>query len=95
MDPGVRSARADELFAESATLSRYLEVEAALAACQAQLGVIPESAAQSIEALARVENIDRARYRQCVHPYLVLVAPAPRRRTGLVVDDYPTIIFFE
>ena len=64
MDPGVRSARADELFAESATLSRYLEVEAALAACQAQLGVIPEHAARSIEAFARAENIDRARYRQ-------------------------------
>jgi 3-carboxy-cis,cis-muconate cycloisomerase len=64
MDPGIRSARADELFAESATLSRYLEVEAAIAACQAQLGVIPDKAAQSIAAFAHTESIDRDRYRQ-------------------------------
>ncbi len=64
MDPGVRSARVDKLFAESATLSRYLEVEAALAACQAQLGIIPERAARSIAAFARAEKIDRAEYRQ-------------------------------
>ncbi len=63
MNPGVRSARADALFAEPATLSRYLEVEAAIAACQAKLGVIPERAALSIAAFARAENIDRARYR--------------------------------
>ena len=64
MGPGVRSARVDKFFAESATISRYLEVEAALAACQAQLGIIPERAARSIAAFARAEKIDRAEYRQ-------------------------------
>ena len=64
MDANTRSARVDELFSETATLSRYLQVEAALAETEAALGLIPEGAAQAIVAGATLENIDRERYRQ-------------------------------
>ena len=64
MDASVRSARVDELFAETATLSRYIQVEVALAETEAALGIIPEQAAQSIAANATLEKIDRERYRQ-------------------------------
>ncbi len=64
MDACVRSARVDALFAETATLSRYLQVEVALAQTEASLGIIPERAAQAIAASATLENIDRERYRQ-------------------------------
>ena len=64
MDPTIRSARVDELFAETATLSHYLQVEVALAETEAALGIIPERAAPAIAASATVESIDRERYRQ-------------------------------
>ena len=64
MDASIRSARVDELFAETATLSRYLRVEVALAQSEAALGIIPERAAQAITAGATLQNIDRERYRQ-------------------------------
>lgn len=63
-DTGVRSNRVEVLFAETATLSRYLEVEVALARAQAQLGVIPERAAEAIARHATVGRIDRDRYRE-------------------------------
>lgn len=63
MGPGVRSARADRLFSETATVSRYLETEAALAASQAWLGIIPEDAARSIAVFGVAEKIDLAEYR--------------------------------
>lgn len=64
MNTGVRNARVDDHFGETATLSRYLAVEVALARVQAELGVIPAEAARSIAAAACVENIGRVRYRQ-------------------------------
>ncbi len=64
MDAYIRSAKVDALFAETATLSRYLQVEVALAQTEAALGIIPEGAAQAIAASATLENIDRERYRQ-------------------------------
>ena len=64
MDACIRSARVDVLFSETETLSRYLQVEVALAQTEAALGIIPERAAQAIAASATLENIDRERYRQ-------------------------------
>jgi len=64
MDAYIRSSKVDALFAETATLSRYLQVEVALAQTEAALGIIPEGAAQAIAASATLENIDRERYRQ-------------------------------
>lgn len=46
------------IFDESATLQRYLDVEAALARVQAKLGMIPDAAAREITAKSRIENMD-------------------------------------
>jgi len=54
----------DFLFGETATLSRYLEVEIALARTQAELDLIPERAAEAIATNATVEKIDLERHRQ-------------------------------
>jgi adenylosuccinate lyase len=57
-----------ELFSREARLARALRVEAALAASQAELGIVPSAAARSIEAaatsgavrLARVDELERS-----------------------------------
>ena len=64
MDPTIRSSGVDELFSETKTLSRYINVEVALARVQADLGLIPEHAARAIEVHATVERIDRERFRE-------------------------------
>ncbi len=43
---------------DRATIARWLEVEAALAAVEAELGLVPKKAAREIERKARVENLD-------------------------------------
>src|SRR5262249_6587707 len=48
------------IFTEENRVQKWLDFEAALAAAQARLGIIPERAAQAIAAQARVENIDMA-----------------------------------
>jgi adenylosuccinate lyase len=55
-DPGIR-----ELYAIDSLWQRYLDVEAAMAAAQADLGMIPRSAAQRIAECANVEFLDGAR----------------------------------
>jgi adenylosuccinate lyase len=47
-----------QLFSERARVQKWLDVEAALAAAQAELGIIPLQAAQVIAANARAEHID-------------------------------------
>ena len=64
MDACTRSARVDELFSDAATVSRYLQVEVALAQTEAALGIIPDRAARAIAVSATFENIDLKRYRQ-------------------------------
>jgi adenylosuccinate lyase len=54
-DPGVRA-----LFTEDARFQSWLDVEAALAQAQAELGIIPESAAREITLKARLSYLDRA-----------------------------------
>lgn len=46
------------IFSEENRIQKWLDFEAALAAAQAELGIIPEAAAREIGAQARVENID-------------------------------------
>src|SRR5579885_1064473 len=53
-DPGIRA-----LFAEGARWQSWLDVEAALAAAEADLGVIPADAAAEIRRAARLELLDR------------------------------------
>ncbi len=52
-DPGIR-----ELFSESQRFQSWLDVEAALAQAQAELGVIPSDAAEEITRKARLELLD-------------------------------------
>ena len=74
------------LFAETATLSRYLQVEVALAETEAALGIIPEHAAQAIAASATVENIDRERYRHDFATVGFPIVGLVRQLTELVPD---------
>ncbi len=47
-----------DVWNDRATIARWLEVEAALAAVEAELGLVPEKAAREIARKARVENLD-------------------------------------
>ena len=58
-DPGIR-----ELFSEDSRLQSWLDVEAALARAQAELGVIPAAAADEIERKCRLEYLDRDAIRE-------------------------------
>lgn len=51
-----------ELLERDGRFARWLEVEAALASAQAQLGIIPQKAAEDISAAAHVEQLDLNRY---------------------------------
>src|ERR1700758_1584538 len=55
-DPGIRA-----LFSQENRWQAWLDVEAALAEAQAELGIIPKEAAAAITAAARYELLDRAR----------------------------------
>ncbi len=71
-DPGVR-----ELFSEEARLQSWLDVEAALARAQAELGIIPQYAAEEITRKARFENLNTDNIRQGLertgHPLVPMV----------------------
>jgi len=58
------TAEMREIFSDEALVGRYLEVEAALARAQAQLGVVPKEAAQIIDAASRALVIDYDKLRQ-------------------------------
>ncbi len=88
MDACIRSARVDALFSETATLSRYLQVEVALARTEAALGIIPEQAAQAIAASATLENIDRERYRQDYAAVGFPIVGLVRQLAEIVPDDF-------
>ena len=57
-DPGVRA-----LFTEDSRYQAWLDVEAALALAQAELGVIPKNAAQEIARKAKLSLLDRSAIR--------------------------------
>jgi 3-carboxy-cis,cis-muconate cycloisomerase len=71
-DPGIR-----ELFTEPARWQSWLDVEAALAEAQAELGIVPPGAAEIIRSQARLEHLDDARIRDGLartgHPLVPLV----------------------
>jgi adenylosuccinate lyase len=47
-----------DIWSDRATIARWLEVEAAIAAVEAELGLVPEKAAREIGRKARIENLD-------------------------------------
>src|SRR3990172_7556135 len=65
------------IFDERAMLQRWLDVEAALAAAQAELGLIPAEAAGAIAAAAHVDKLDLAAVKRDLgvpaHPIVPLV----------------------
>jgi adenylosuccinate lyase len=71
-DPGVRA-----LFTEAARFQSWLDVEAALAEAQAELGIIPAVAAREIVRKARLEHLDLAAVRAGLaktgHPLVPLI----------------------
>src|SRR5262249_14786444 len=71
-DPGVRV-----LFTESARFQSWLDVEAALARAQAELGIIPEAAAREIVRKAKLSFLDlsavRAGLARTGHPLVPLI----------------------
>ena len=56
--------RMRQIFADHALISRYVEVEVALARAQARCGVIPAEAAEEIAARSKVEALDLDLLRQ-------------------------------
>lgn len=58
MSPGWAGTDADSLVGDHAWITAALRFEAALARCQARLGIIPESAAETIETVARSLSVD-------------------------------------
>jgi 3-carboxy-cis,cis-muconate cycloisomerase len=55
------SAGMREIFSDEGLIARYVEVEVALAAAEARVGVIPKDAAAAIKKLARADAIDVAK----------------------------------
>jgi adenylosuccinate lyase len=55
-DPGIRA-----LYRQESRWQAWLDVEAALAKAQAELGIIPQAAAEAIAQAARLELLDRGR----------------------------------
>jgi len=80
-DPGVRV-----LFTESARFQSWLDVEAALARAQAELGIIPEAAAREIVRKAKLSFLDlsavRAGLARTGHPLVPLVWELDRACEG-------------
>src|SRR5512132_14988 len=80
-DPGVRA-----LFTESARFQSWLDVEAALAQAQAELGVIPDAAAREIVDKAHLSYLDLAAVREGLartgHPLVPLVWALDRACEG-------------
>ena len=80
-DPGVRA-----LFTEAARLQSWLDVEAALAEAQAELGIIPQAAAREIVRKAHLSFLDldavRAGLARTGHPIVPLVWELDRACEG-------------
>ena len=72
---------------ESACLQRMLDVEAALALCQAELKLIPQSAAASIARCCDAGRIDRQQLAQGAAQAGNLAIPLVRQLTALVAAD--------
>lgn len=88
MDKSVRSEKVDELFAETATVARFIEVEVALAEVEAELGIIPQEAATAIAATVKIEKIDRDRYRQDLARVGFPIVGLVKQLTEIVPDGF-------
>src|SRR5215470_17015060 len=80
-DPGVRA-----LFSETARFQSWLDVEAALAEAQAELGIIPAAAAREIVGKCQLKYLDMAAVRAGLaktgHPLVPLIWALDRACDG-------------
>jgi adenylosuccinate lyase len=58
---GYATPQSRRVFCDVCRLQRWLDIEAALAASQAEVGLIPADAAAAIVAAAQIDNLDRVR----------------------------------
>ncbi len=76
------TAEMRELWSDRAMIQRWLDVEAALARAEAQLGIIPAAAAEEIGRRARVEHLDLAAMKRELertrHPIMPLIRSLAR-----------------
>lgn len=67
----------NELFTDTGRLQMWLDIEAALAQCQADMGILPREVADDIATKAKLENLDMERYEQMYaetkHPLVPLL----------------------
>ena len=75
------------VFSDEARTGYYLEIEAALARVQGRLGIIPQPAAQEIERVCRIENIDLARLKQQTERIGYPILGVVQQIVGLCADD--------
>ena len=71
---------------DSARIQRYLEIEAALAKAQADLGIIPREAAEEIARHARVEEMDFVRLKAATEHVGYPVLPVVQQLTAACKD---------
>ncbi len=75
------------VFDETATIERYLEVEKTLARVEAQLGVIPEEAAEAIAGIG-IDDLDLGEYAERVAVVGFPIAPLVDQLARLVGNGY-------
>jgi 3-carboxy-cis,cis-muconate cycloisomerase len=75
------------IFSDASLLQRWLDVEVALAQAQAELGVIPDAAAQEISRKADAEALDWAIIKRGIDHTLHPIVPVIRELQRLCADD--------
>ena len=91
---GYSTAEMRQIFDDVTRYQRWLDVEAALADTQAELGVIPAEAAEEIKANAQVDRIDLDRVAQGVKKTNHSLVPLLREVQGLCRDSLGEFIHY-
>ncbi|CAI0803051.1 3-carboxy-cis,cis-muconate cycloisomerase [Serratia ficaria] len=86
LTPLLRSSAVSGCFSDAATLQGMLDFEAALAAAQAELGIIPPGAARQIAACCRSDLLDAAALAQAAAQAGNLAIPLVKQLTAVVAE---------
>jgi 3-carboxy-cis,cis-muconate cycloisomerase len=78
--------RMRDVFSDQALLSRYIQVEVALARAQGRCGVIPAEAAERIAACARIDGLDLDRLRHETNNVGYPILPLVQQLAGMCGD---------
>ncbi|MEM7030704.1 MAG: adenylosuccinate lyase family protein [Chloroflexota bacterium] len=81
------TAEMREVFSDKMLVNHYLRIERDLALVQADLGIIPHSAAQAIQEKAQLENIDWAAFVSGIPKVGVPIMPLVRQIIAAVGED--------